>query len=232
LSYEAHVPPGDPSGFGGVQYRLVMNGDVAFLDGSLQTSSGTFSVEERLTSGDVEPDPDAEIQCAGGCFDYTVTGVTDPTVSVILPLNGGVPAPTPDGVPQLRVFRDNVWSNFNTIGNNSVLSAPFTSGGDFGTVCPPPGDAAYGDLTAGHQCLQVTIEDNGPNDKNPTVGEITDPSGLGIPTVVPPPDNRKSGTSGCTVTSAPISPLSGGAWWLLTGLVAWTGWNRRKSKQH
>ena len=42
LEYAAHVPPGDPSGFGGVQYRLAMNGVVAFLDGSFQTSDGTF----------------------------------------------------------------------------------------------------------------------------------------------------------------------------------------------
>jgi MYXO-CTERM domain-containing protein len=69
-------------------------------------------------------------------------------------------------------------------------------------------------------------------DKDSAIGTITDPSSLAFPTVVPPPDNRKNGTSGCTVTSTPASPLSGGAWWLLTGLVAWMGWNRRKSKQH
>ena len=231
LTYEAHVPPGDPSGFGGVQYRLVMDGVVAFLDGSFQTSSGTFSVEERLQAGDstIPSDPDSEIQCAGGCFDYTVTGVTGPTVSVVLPLNGGVPAST-TGTVQLRVLRDGVWGNFDTSGNNSVLSAALTSGGPFGSTCPLPGDAAYGDLTEGHQCLQVTIEDNGPNDKDSAVGTISDPSGLGIPTIVTGPDNRKSGTSGCTVATTPVSPLRGGAWWLLAGLASWIGWRRRQSK--
>ena len=233
LAYEAHVPPGDPSGFGGVQYRLVMNGTVAFLDGSFQTSSGTFDVEERSQAGDagVEPDPDSEIQCAGGCFDYTITGVNGPSVSVVLPLNSGVPASTL-GQVQLRVFRDGAWGNFDTSGNNSVMSAAFTSGGPFGTTCPPPGDAAYGSLTEGHQCLQVTIEDNGPNDKSSAVGTISDPSGLGIPTIVQGPDNRKSGSSGCTVASTPVNPLRGGAWWLLAGLAGWMGWNRRQSKLH
>ena len=233
LAYEAHVPPGDPSGFGGVQYRLVMNGTVAFLDGSFQTSSGTFDVEERSQAGDsnITPDPDSEIQCAGGCFDYTITGVSGPTVSVVLPLNSGVPASTL-GEVELRVFRDGAWGNFDTSGNNSVMSAAFTKGGPFGTTCPPPGDAAYGNLTEGHQCLQVTIEDNGPNDKASAVGTISDPSGLGIPTIVQGPDNRKSGTSGCTVASVPVSPLRGGAWWLLAGLTGWIGWKRRQSKLH
>jgi MYXO-CTERM domain-containing protein len=214
-----------------VQYKLIMEGSVVFLDGSFQTSNGTFSVEDRLTTDDVAPDPDSEIQCAGGCFDYTVTGVTDPTISVILPLNGGVPASN-TGEVQLRVFRDDTWGNFDISGNNSVMSAAFTNGGDFGTTCPPPGDAAYGDLTEGHQCLQVTIEDNGPNDKNRDVGTISDPSGLGIPTIVQGPDTRSSGTSGCSVASTPVSPLRGGAWWLLAGLAAVVGWKRHQSKLH
>jgi MYXO-CTERM domain-containing protein len=159
-----------------------------------------------------------------------VTGVAGPTVSVILPLNGGVPASTPDGNPQLRVFRDGTWSSFDESGNNSVLSAPFTSGGDFGTTCPPPGDVAYGPLTEGHQCLQVTIEDNGPNDKDPAAGTVTDPSGLGIPTIVQGPDDRKSGTSGCSISSSSSAPAQAGAWWLLVGLTALLGWKRKKNR--
>jgi hypothetical protein len=207
-----------------------MKGVVKFLDGSFQTSDGTFSVEERLSVGDVPPDPGASTQCAGGCFDYTITGVTDPSASVILPLNNGVPA----GGVQLRVLRDAEWGAFDTSGGDSVLSAPFTNGGDFGTVCPPPGDAAYVALTTGHKCLQVTIADNGPNDKDPAVGTITDPAGLGLPlgALDPVEDKRKSGDSGCTIATAPVSPLSGGAWWLLAGIAAWLGWNRRKPKQH
>jgi hypothetical protein len=157
-----------------------MNGEVKFLDGTFQTSSGIFSVEDRLSANDVPPDPDSELQCAGGCFDFTITGVTDPSISVILPLNGGVPGSTPDGNPLMRVFRNGAWGNFDASGNDSVLSAPFTEGGPFGTTCPPPGDAAYVALTEGHKCLQVTIADNGPNDKDPVVGTITDPSGLAV----------------------------------------------------
>jgi len=203
LNYEAHVAPGNPSGFGGVQYGLVMNGEVKFLDGAFQTSSGIFSVEDRLSANEVPPDPDSETQCAGGCFDYTITGVTDPSVSVILPLNGGVPNGTPGGSPQMRVFRDGAWGDFDANGSDSVLSAPFTEGGPFGTTCPPPGDATYVTLTEGHQCLQVTIADNGPNDKDPVVGTIMDPSGLAV---IGPPLNLPPDCSAATASPSKIWP--------------------------
>jgi MYXO-CTERM domain-containing protein len=130
------------------------------------------------------------------------------------------------------VFRDDTWGNFDTSGSDSVLSAPFTAGGDFGTTCPPPGDAAYGVLTEGHQCLQVTIADNGPNDKDPAGGTISDPSGLGSAPAAEQEDKRKSGDSGCTIASAHVNPSQGGAWWLLGGLLTFLGWRRRKPPQH
>jgi hypothetical protein len=124
----------------------------------------------------------------------------------------------------LRVFSNDTWSNFDTSGAGSVLSAPFIEGGDFGTVCPPPEDAAYVALTEGHKCMQVTQTGSG------TV--MSNIIGLGVPTFVPPEDNRKHGDSGCTIAATPVSPLRGGAWWLLAGLAAWMGWNRRKPRQH
>jgi len=72
------------------------------------------------------------------------------------------------------------WGPFDTSGGDTVLSAPYSVGGAFGLFCPPPGDAAYVPLTTGHQCLQVTVKDNGLNDQDPTPGTVKDPNGLGI----------------------------------------------------
>ena len=182
-----------------------------------------------------------QLQCIGGCFDYTVTGVTPGTsVSVVIPLTGGVPDTTVDGsgneiVPELRVLRNEVWGNFVTTATDTVKSAPMVAGGAFGFQCPPPGDAGYGPLSAGDQCIEVTMLDNdgtnnAPNDKDPNPGTVVDPSGIGLPAGAAFVDNRtSSSSSGCTVSGNTTGPLNGGAWWILTGVVAWLGWNRRRT---
>ena len=89
-----------------------------------------------------------------------------------------------------------------------------------------------GKPVTGDQCIQVNISDNGPNDKDPTVGTIVDPAGMagggaaggGIVFT----DTRTSDTSGCTVSHSRIPVNRGSEWWLLAGFIAWLGWNRRK----
>ena len=233
LLYDAHVPLGDPSGFGGVQYGLRMTGMVRFMDSALQVDNGTISVETR-SSATLLANPDAGMvaQCIGDCFDYTITGVTNPSVSVVLPLAGAVPNSYLDGAgntvgPVMRVF-NGTWGDFDTSGGDSVESAAAVAGGS-GMTCPAPGNAAYGPLTAGHQCMQVTIADDGPNDKAMGLGTITDPNGIGLPVGAAFVDNRTSGSGGCSISATPADPAKGGAWWLLTGLLGWMGWRRRRS---
>ena len=47
--------------------------------------------------------------------------------------------------------------------------------------CPPPGDVAYkAGLSQGNWCLQLTIEDGGPNDTDGLANNrVTDPGGVG-----------------------------------------------------
>jgi len=221
-----------------------MTGTVRFLDGTLQTSDGTFDVEDRLPLASTTPDTDMRLQCVGDCFDFTIINVVaGSSVSVVLPLAGGIPESYVDGsgntvVPVLRVFRNNAWSNFITnaddpLSNDTVQSAAMVAGVAFGLECPPPGDAAYGALTAGHHCVEVTIEDDGLNDKDPTPGTILDPAGIGLPAGAAFVDLRTSSSDGgCTMSSNTASPLRGGAWWLIAGLAAWLGLNLRKARQH
>ena len=229
LQYAAHVPPGDPSGFGGVPYTLFVKGTVAFLNSTLNSSVGTIVSQNRMNAFDVattNPDPGVELQCVGDCFDYTITGVPaspNDKVSIVLPLAGGVPKN-----PVWRILDNGTWRSFDTT-VDTIKSAPFVPGS---STCPAPNDAAYRALTAGDYCIQLTIQDNGPNDLDPTVGTISDPSGMGSGgsagggTVFV--DTRTSETSGCTIAKAPTGLLKHAEWWLLGGFLALLGWERRR----
>ncbi len=58
-----------------------------------------------------------------------------------------------------------------------MASAPGLLGG-----CPAPGDTSYQlGLTEGHFCVQLTLEDGGPNDAdNEANGTIVDPGGVAV----------------------------------------------------
>ena len=227
LTFAAHVPPGDPSGFGGVPYTLKLTGTVRFLDSTPNVSNGSVTTLTRLNLGDVATaDPDIDVQCAGGCFDYTIDSVTSPTAAIVLPLAGGVP-----NNPIWRILDNGTWRNFDTSTGDSVKSAPFAAGAG-NMVCPAAGDAAYRALTPGDQCVQLSITDDGPNDLDPTTGTISDPGGLGSGgtagggTVFT--DTRTSSNSGCTLAPTPVTPGQRADWWLLAGLIGLLGWIRKR----
>ncbi len=234
LEYAAHVEDvvGLPaSGFNGVPYQLYLEGTVVFLDGTPKTSEGVVT-NTRLATSDasVPGDDGVDLQCVGSCFDYTVTGVTAGSrVSIVLPLSGGVP-----NSPVWRILDNGVWRNFDTSVGDSVKSAPFVAGPGGGMVCPAVGDAAYIDLSndtnvnVGHQCIQLSITDDGVNDMDKTPGIVSDPSGLGTAGIIIPPDTRTSSTSGCSIAATPVNPAQRGDWWLLAGLIGLLGWIRKR----
>lgn len=222
LEYAAHVPAGDPSGFDEVPFTIHFEGTVGFLDGNLKASSGTVSQFMRMNASDVGvADSEVRLQCAAGCFDYTVNGVSGKEL-IVLPLAGGVPTN-----PVWRILDNGTWRSFDTGAGDTIKSAPFTPGD---VECPNPGDAAYGDLTEGHQCIELGISDNGPNDLDPATGTISDPSGMGSGN----PDDafqdaRTSNTSGCSlVVNNNASAAGRSDWWVLAGFLAWIGWSRGK----
>jgi hypothetical protein len=138
--------------------------------------------------------------------------------------------------PVWRILENGEWRDFDTA-LDSVKTAPSIAGG-VGTQCPAPGDAAYIDLVndtgvnVGHQCVQLSILDDGVNDLNKTPGIIEDPSGLGTAGTPVFVDNRTSDTSGCSIASTPVASNRHGDWWLLAGLLGWFGWNRHKRAQN
>ncbi len=205
LIYTATVPPNDPSNFGNVRYALRMEGAI-LVPGSIQASGGalanglfggTAANNYRLTSTEIQaagvPD-DSDYVNTGGYFDFSVTGLGGASATVVLPLS-------PTNIPADAVYRKynaaSGWFNFVEDANNTISSAKSVGGN-----CPPPGDAAYTNgLTAGNDCIQLVIEDNGPNDANSTAGAISDPGGLATAKATFT-DTRTSGSSGCTLGNA------------------------------
>jgi hypothetical protein len=76
-----------------------------------------------------------------------------------------------------KFTRVNGWVDFVVDVNNQFAS----SQGNLG-FCPPPGDASWSiGLNEGHWCVQLTIEDGGPNDDDGLANSsINDPGGVSV----------------------------------------------------
>lgn len=110
----------------------------------------------------------------GGLFDFVITGLTESgqSVRVVLPQL----VPLAQGAVYRKFIPGSGWHDFVTDSNNRIASATGSDG-----ACPAPGDRTYrNDLHAGDYCVQLTIEDGGPNDTDGLRnGVIRDPGGAG-----------------------------------------------------
>lgn len=117
--------------------------------------------------------PADSILNVSGYFDFVINGLSEfgQSVNVVLPQRAAIPA---DAV--YRKFGDGVWFDFVEDANNEVMSAPGNEGS-----CPSPLSSAYrAGLNQGDWCVQLTIEDGGPNDADGLAnGSVSDPGGLG-----------------------------------------------------
>ncbi|MCD8523333.1 MAG: outer membrane beta-barrel protein [Saccharospirillaceae bacterium] len=145
-------------------------------------SSGDYS---PLLTDDSLLLSDQHYEYTAGLFDFVVSNmpVAGASVNIVLPQD----AP----VPQQAAYRktiDQQWHDFVEDTRNRIRSAPGQRG-----YCPPPGDSRYNDgLTAGHYCVQLTIEDGGPNDADGEInGRIVDPGGIAS-IITSDADNRTS----------------------------------------
>ncbi len=192
-----------------------------------------------MSASDFPTDSTATESCVGGCYSFETTGLIDAAdgsgayqyAQVVLPLT--------EPVPFWSVYRKfdpatNQWRPFVVDGRNDVKLAPFDDG-----LCPEPGAGDYkvpdtnsqlaGKLQENTNCIQLTVEDNGPNDTNPAVGTVADPSGVAAVSAPPLPDPDTSG-GGCTIGN-PASVKAFNEWWLIGGLLGWLGLTRRNSSK-
>lgn len=117
-------------------------------------------------------------QCVGGCYDFDIdiSGNPGGMAKVVIPLVGIIPE-TND--PLYRIYSTTIfqWQTFANSDTKNQIASYYTASG----VCAAPGDTAYAaGVTSGVNCLQITVQDNGPNDKNPTLGKISMTGGLGL----------------------------------------------------
>lgn len=98
--------------------------------------------------------------------------VAGQSVSVVLPQFAQIPAGA-----IYRKYNNGIWQDFVEDTNNRVASAPGVEG-----YCPSPGDPAYvNGLNEGDWCVQLTLEDGGPNDADGSVNySIDDPGGVAV----------------------------------------------------
>jgi hypothetical protein len=131
-------------------------------------------------SGGLELSPDEvpndeDTLNVGGIFDFIAYGLPQAGQSYNLVLPQRLP------IPANALYRKftpiNGWVEFVVDVNNQFYS----SQGSFG-FCPPPGDASWSiGLSEGHWCVQLTIEDGGPNDDDGLAnGSIDDPGGVAV----------------------------------------------------
>jgi hypothetical protein len=156
-SQQAFLAESEP----GVCLRL---GKTALLNGA----QGLQIPEDTLIE-----DPLATIP-SGGLFDFELTGIPKLGDSMTVVIPQTLPVPTNS---VYRKFVRGSWQDFVLNASNSIMSSAGNSG-----YCPPPGAAEWqSGLTEGHWCVQLTIEDGGPNDDDGIVnGTIVDPGGVAV----------------------------------------------------
>ncbi len=124
----------------------------------------------------VELQPDSTANNIGGIFDFIAYGlpVQGQSYNLVLPQRNPVPA----NAVYRKFTEAGGWVDFVSNARNQVAS----SAGERG-FCPPPGNSGWTPgLTEGHWCVQVTVEDGGPNDADGIANSaIVDPGGVAVP---------------------------------------------------
>ncbi len=153
-------------------------GETAFKAGS---DDGVITYSEFVSYGSdgVGGLSDGNASIAGGFFDFDILGLESvgQSAKIVIPLQDGFTVPS--GAEYKKYDTVNGWRSFTVDAENSVYTA-MKSGG----VCPPPGDVNYSTplsdpASVGHQCIQLTIQDGGPNDAdNLKNAEIKDPGAV------------------------------------------------------
>ncbi|MBL4761455.1 MAG: tandem-95 repeat protein, partial [Gammaproteobacteria bacterium] len=123
---------------------------------ALVSASGGARMDEEDVMAQDDITEDIPFIPIGGIFDFEMHELQDPgqQVSIVVPQIAAIPA---DAV--YRKFQDGQWRDFVVDDNNAIHSTQ----GNLG-FCPPPGASGWQvGLIEGFFCVQLTIEDGGPN---------------------------------------------------------------------
>lgn len=230
LTYTATVPAGDPSGFGNVAYGLNLRGTIRVIDPVEASGTGTPVLGEGSEGGtagsgyqialaSLPDDPDYD--GVGAVFDFSVSGLgVGGTAVVTLNLGQSLPA----GAVYRKYTAAMGWSTFDTSDSDTIESGT-SVGGDCAAAVYSAG------LTAGNDCIRLTIVDGGSNDSDRALnGTVFDPGVVAVPAAAPFVDTRTSGSSGgCTLAARPASAGKAGDWLLVGLMLAGLAFLRRRT---
>jgi len=151
-------------------------GETAFAVGESIADVDMEDIMDFGDSGDsVSNGVDTGISYPLGIFDFEVQDIPSAgdSVYVVIPLNAVIPA----GAVYRKYIASQGWTDFVIDTDNQVYSAARVVG-----QCPAANDSAYTQgLIAGNDCLQLLIQDGGPNDADGTAdGVIKDPGGISV----------------------------------------------------
>jgi len=139
------------------------------------------------TGGTAPLNGDDSLEHATGVYDFEVHGlVPGASAKIVIPLQ--------TAIPKNAIYRkfDSVsgWTDFVLNGNNRIASAVGAKG-----ACPEPGSSLYrSGLNYLDNCIQLTIQDGGPNDSdNAANGVVADPGTTGITLSDPEIDKVEDG---------------------------------------
>jgi len=133
---------------------------------------------------------DKNYEFNAGMFDFVIDDLpaVGQSVQIVIPQE--------QDIPESAIYRKLMpggWRTFVENDKNNIASAPGVEG-----YCPPPGDNAFETgLIEGYWCVQLTIEDGGPNDADLEAnGRVEDPGGVAQHLNVPVTVKASGGGSG------------------------------------
>ncbi len=174
-AYLIECDPGVRCGLG-LFARSGNSGGVQLLDSEIGT------LKDLVTDPTFEP--------VGGVFDFAISDLPTPgqSVRVVIPQRVAIPANA-----VYRKYQRGRWVNFAVDANNAIHTAAGNPG-----YCPPPGSAEWTPgLTAGHFCVQLTLQDGGANDDDGSVNAaVVDPGAVSTVKVTIPPEEPPSNGGG------------------------------------
>ncbi|WP_246004382.1 tandem-95 repeat protein [Marinimicrobium koreense] len=184
---------------------------------ALPTDNGGAQVGEETVGPTGAIPEDASFEPVGGIFDFELGDLPEPGQSarIVIPQTSPIPAQA-----TYRKFQDGAWVTFVEDANNALHSAAGNPG-----YCPPPGDDDWENgLIEGYHCVQLTIEDGGPNDADgETNGNVADPGAVSrqrgdSQPEEPNPENPDQGASGYDgeVTTRSSGGGATGTWLLIS----------------
>jgi hypothetical protein len=149
-------------------------GDVAFRAHAQSTNVSVADIENHGNDGIGASADEEEYEYTSGLFDFRIESlpIAGQSVTVVIPQF----APIPENAGYRKLLPTG-WQDFIIDDYNCIASAAGSAG-----YCPPPGDTAYTEgLTRGDWCVQLTIEDGGPNDGDQRIdSKVEDPGGVTV----------------------------------------------------